>query len=108
MSKTDVKTGLPIITPEKKKHVVIDNPQLVVGLRELEQERQKTDSAAQIIGRNLVVMISTAAAVGQAAFVSDQKWQAELFKIAGLYGVKPEQVVGTDLDSKDGPVITLK
>lgn len=108
MTTSDKATGLPILTPEPKKFVVIDNPQLVAELRSLEAPRLQAETAARTVGFNLVMLIGTAAAVGQAAFMSDKAWQDKLYQVAGMYDVKPEQIAGTDLDSKDGPVITLK
>jgi len=104
----DKETGAPLIRPEPKKTVVIDNPKLVADLRGLEEARGRSEKAAREIGYQLVMLVGTAAAVGQAAYMDDKRWLAELMKVAELYGVKPDQLAGTDLDSKEGPVITLK
>jgi len=98
VTKTDGETGLPIITPEKTKSVQIDNPKLIADLRPLEEARMMSENAARTIGFQLVLMMGTVAAVGQKAYMDDRAWQEELAKIGALYGLKREQISGTDLD----------
>ena len=94
----DKETNLPLVTPKGPKTVLIDNPKLIADLRVLEEARQKSEQAARTVGYQMVLLTGTAAAVGQKAFVDDQKWMVELYKIGQLYGLKPEQIAGTDLD----------
>jgi len=100
MTTPDPKTGLPILgaaTDPSEKTVPIDL-KLMPELREAEEKKGKSGDAAKMVGHQLVLLIATATAVGQAAFVDEKNWNDLVVKIATLQGIPKEKIIGTDID----------
>lgn len=104
MTKPDEETGLPIVGQPAAKTSPID-PKLLPELRKLEAARERTRMDANQVGYNLVMLIGTAAAVGQTAYVNEKAWLDMVWKIGALNGIPKEQITGTDLEKG---VLTLR